>query len=171
MSEPRADGTRSVVVAVFAEHALAKLPDAGGQRIASRIEWVADEALVVVAGADGQLRMSRSDHSVGRSLVVWTAKLLVAASLGFKGVVATAVAGAETRAALRGHGEATYVTEGDLMVLAEHMAPGSAAVIAAYPTKHVDAAVSFFRRAGARRVWTADEQSIEAVVRAERLDD
>ena len=171
MTEAEPEGTQSVVVAVFAEHALARLPEVSAQQAAGRIEWVADEALVVVADADGRLRVSRSDHSVGRSLLVWTAKLLVAASLGFKGVLATAVAGAETSAALRGHGEPVEVTERDLMLVAEQMGPGSAAVIATYPVKHVKAAVAFFQRAGAQRVWAADEQSIEAVVRAESLGD
>lgn len=171
MGQAGPEGTRSVVVAVFADHALVRLPEVSAQQVASRVEWVADEALVVVADADGKLRITRSDHSVGRSLVVWTAKLLVAGSLGFKGVLATAVAGAETTAALRGHGEPTEVTERDLMVVAEQMGPGSAAVIATYPAKHVSAAVAFSQRAGAQRVWAADEQSIEAVVRAESLGD
>ncbi len=171
MSHPEPEGVRSVVVAVFSDPALAKLPEASVQQMANRVEWVAEDAVVVVADADGRLRVSRSDHSVGRSLVVWTAKLMVAASLGFKGVGATAVAGAETTAALRGHGERIEVTERELRVVADQMAPGSVALIAAYPAKYADVAASLFQRAGAQRVWAADEQSIEAVVRAERLVD
>lgn len=54
MNQPEPGGHAVGGGAVFAEHALARLPEVSAQQVAGRVEWVADETSVVVADADGR---------------------------------------------------------------------------------------------------------------------
>lgn len=91
--------------------------------------------------------------------------------LGFYGVLAVSTAGVEITAAGRSRDERSEVGDSDLMVVVEQMEPGWSAVIATYPDKYVDAAVTAYTKLGAVMVWHALESQVEGAVRANRIDD
>lgn len=160
-----------MVIAVFREKSDLQQAVAKDGTVAANIELVADEAIIVTKQADGALTISRSDHSVGRSLATLTAKLMIVLPLGFYGVLAVAVSGAEITAAGRTRDEPTEVGEADLGFLVEQMEPGWSAVIATYPDKYLEPAVTAFEKLGAVMVWHAPEHRVEAAVREHRIDD
>lgn len=90
---------RNVVIAVFREKSKLERAVAKDDTVAATAEEVADEAIVVTKQSDGALTISRSHHSVGRSLATLTAKLMIALPLGFYGVLAFTGAGVEITAA------------------------------------------------------------------------
>lgn len=164
------NGERNVVIAVFREKSKLERAVAKDDTVAATAEEVADEAIVVTKHSDGALTISRSHHSVGRSLATLTAKLMIALPLGFYGVLAFTGAGVEITAASRHRDEPTEVGDTDLKVLVEQMEPGWSAVIATYPDKYLDRAVAAYRKLGALMVWHALESQVEAAVRENPID-
>jgi hypothetical protein len=80
MSEQKKD--RDIVIAVFKERSSLQQMLAKDELIAANLEIAADEAILVTKDTDGTLSISRSSHSVGRSLAVLSTKLLVVVPLG-----------------------------------------------------------------------------------------
>ena len=93
------DRERNVVIGVFSEKSKLQQAIAKDETVGATIEQVADEAVVVTKQLDGALTISRSDHSIGRSLAALIAKLMIAVPLGFYGVLAVSKAGVEITAA------------------------------------------------------------------------
>ena len=158
-----------MVIAVFTEKSKLERSVAN-DTIAATIEQVADEAVVVTKQPDGELTISRSHHSVGRSLATLTAKLMIAVPLGFYGVLAVTTAGVEITAASRRRDEPSEIRETDLRVLVEQMEPGWSAVIATYRDKYLETAVTAYGKLGAVMVWHALESQVETAVRENRID-
>ena len=162
---------RDIVIAVFKEKPKAQKALAKDGVAAANIEILAHEAVIVTKNADGSLTISRSEHSVKRSLATLTAKLMVVLPLGFYGVLATTAAGLEISAAARKRDDATEVNETDLAFLVDQMKPGWSAVLAAYPPQQVNNAVTAFWKLGAVMVWHAPESSVEEAVRQNQIED
>jgi hypothetical protein len=164
------DRERQVVIAVFSEKSKLQQALAKDETVAATIEQVADEAVVVTKQLDGALTISRSHHSVGRSLATLTAKLMIAISLGFYGVLAVSKASVEITAASRSRDEPSEVGDSDLMVVVEQMEPGWSAVIATYSDRYVNTAVTAYTKLGAVMVWHALESQVDTAVRENRND-
>jgi hypothetical protein len=95
---------------------------------------------------------------------------MIALPLGFSGVLAVRTAGVGITAAGRSRDEPPDVGDSDLMVVVEQMEPGWSAVIATYPDRYVDTAVTADTKLGAVMVWHALESQVEAAVRENRID-
>ena len=161
---------RNIVIAVFKEKSKAQKAIFKDEVAATNIEGVADEAVIVTKNADGTLSISHSSHSIKRSLVTLTAKLMVALSLGFYGVLAVTTANLEILSAKRKRGDPINVDEADLAVLVQQMKPGWSAVIAAYPAKRVNDAVKAFEKLGAVMVWHAPESRVQELLRQNQIE-
>ena len=157
-------GRRSVVVAVFRERSGIERAIANEEGLAATLEQLADEAIIVTKTLDEDLEVIRSNHSVGRSLAVLTAKLMVVVPLGFHGIVAATAAAAEVAAAQRDRGEPASVELDDLRILTDHMDPGSFAIVAIYRDRLLDMAVATFTTFGAVAVWHAPEESVAEAI-------
>ena len=139
--------------------------------LAATIEQVADEAVVVTKDSDDGLVVTRAHHSVGRSLAVLTAKLMVVIPLGFHGILAATATSIEVTAARRQRSEPSELEEADLRILADRMEPGSSAIIAVYNDRYVDKATSVFGGLGASWVWHASEEEVEAALETSHVED
>ena len=84
---------RNVIIALFKEKSKAQKAAIKDTVTATSIEMVADEAIIVTKNEDGKLTISRSDHSVIRSLTVLTAKLMIVVPIGFTGALAMTTTG------------------------------------------------------------------------------
>ena len=164
------DARRSVVVAVFRERSKLERAIATEEALATTIEQIADEAIIVTKTSEGDLDLVRSNHSVGRSIAVLTAKLMVVVPLGFHGAIAATAAAAEVSAARRDRNEPAEIDSSDLRVLTDQMDPGSLAVVAIYRDRYLDAAMKTFTTFGALAVWHAPEAQVASEINEHRID-
>ena len=160
-----------VVVAVFDAEQRIRGDAALHERLATNLETVAESAVLVAKDDSGALTLTGSDHSVGRNLAELTAKLLIALPLGFHGVLAMTSAGTKIAAAQRKRQVPPDVDVADVGVIVDRIPDGGLAIIEVVPTSLLKKAVKAAEVAGARGVWHAPAEDVEAALRAAQHDD
>mmetsp|Transcript_40326 Transcript_40326/g.97337 ORF Transcript_40326/g.97337 Transcript_40326/m.97337 type:complete len:325 (-) Transcript_40326:72-1046(-) len=133
------------------------------EKLATKAEEEADEAICLEMEDDGTLTVHASKHSVPKSLLTMGIKLAIVWPLGLAGALGIAKAGVEIEAATRNRTR-EGLTEDELRLLMGKMKPGWCAFIATYKEVFVPAAVSACVALGAVIVWDGNGGVIERII-------
>jgi len=156
-----------VVIALFGSDHRLRGDTALHERFATSVETSAAEAVIVAKDASGELTMTRSNHSVGRSLAELTGKLMIALPLGFHGVVALTNAGAKIAAANRDRPRHEEVGTSQLTAITDQIEPGGAALIASVSESQLSVSVAALEQIGATSVWHVPVSDVEEALEAQ----